>query len=342
MSEASPPVLSSEPQLFGREHEREALDRLLDGVRSGRSGVLVAHGEAGVGKTALLEYAVEAARGFQIARTFGVEAEMELPFAALQQLCAPMLELMERLPEPQHAALGVAFGLIEGPAHPPAHPAPNRFLVGLAVLGLLAEAAEQQPLVCVVDDAQWLDSASARALAFVARRLLAERIAVVFATRKLSDTLASLPELHVEPLGRRDARALLESVSPARVDESVLERIIAETCGNPLALLELPRGLSLTQLAGGFALPATVPLAAGIEEGYRRRLARLPQDARRLLLIAAADPTGIRRWFGAPPSGSGSPGQLPRQSKRMSCWSCLHAWRSGIHWFARRSTGLLD
>jgi len=292
MSEASPPVLSSDGQLFGREHEREALERLLDGVRSGRGGVLVVYGEAGVGKTALLEYAVEAARGFQIARTFGIEAEMELPFAALQQLCAPMLELMERLPEPQHDALGVAFGLITRPTHPPAHPAPNRFLVGLAVLGLLAEAAEQQPLVCVVDDAQWLDSASARTLAFVARRLLAERIALVFATRELSDTLAGLPELHVERLGRRDARALLASVLPARLDESVLERIIAETRGNPLALLELPRGLSLTELAGGFGLPTTVPLAAGIEEGYLRRLARLSQDARRLLLIAAADPTG--------------------------------------------------
>jgi DNA-binding CsgD family transcriptional regulator len=285
MSEAPPPVLSSDGELFGREHEREALDRLLDGVRSGRGGVLVVHGEAGVGKTALLEYAAEAARGFQLARTFGVEAEMELPFAALQQLCAPMLELVERLPEPQHDALGVAFGLSSGTA-------PNRFLVGLAVLGLLAEAAEQQPLVCVVDDAQWLDSASAPTLAFVARRVLAERIALVFATRDLGDTLAGLPELHVEPLGRRDARALLESVLPARVDESVLERIVAETRGNPLALLELPRGLSPTELAGGFGLPSTVPLSAGIEEGYLRRLARLPQDARRLLLIAAADPTG--------------------------------------------------
>jgi DNA-binding CsgD family transcriptional regulator len=296
MSEASPPVLSSDAQLFGREHERQALDRLLQGVRSGRGGVLVVHGEAGVGKTALLEYAVEAARGFQLGRTFGVEAEMELPFAALQQLCAPMLELMELLPGPQQDALGVAFGLINRPAHaparPPAGPAPDRFLVGLAVLGLLAEVAEQQPLICVVDDAQWLDSASARALAFVARRLLAERIALVFATRALGDALADLPELHVEPLGRRDARALLESVLPARVDESVLERIVAETRGNPLALLELPRGLSPAELAGGFGFPTTVPLSAGIEEGYLRRLARLPQDALRLLLIAAADPTG--------------------------------------------------
>ena len=176
MSEVAP-VLSSGGQLLGREREREVLDRLLDGVRGGRGGVLVVHGEAGVGKTALLEYAVEAAREFRIARTSGVEAEMELPFAAVQQLCSPFLELMDRLPQPQHEALGVAFGLIARA------PAPNPFLVGLAVLGLLAEAAEEQPLVCVVDDAQWLDSASARALAFVARRLLAEKIALVFATR---------------------------------------------------------------------------------------------------------------------------------------------------------------
>ena len=248
--------------MLGREREREVLDRLLDGVRGGRGGVLVVHGEAGVGKTALLEYAVEAGREFRIARTSGVEAEMELPFAAVQQLCSPFLELMDRLPQPQHEALGVAFGLIAGPAHP----APNPFLVGLAVLGLLSEAAEEQPLLCVVDDAQWLDSASARALAFVARRLLAERIALVFATRELGDALAGLPELHVPPLGRRDARALLESVLPARLDERVLERIVVETRGNPLALLELPRGLTPTQLAGGFGLPATVPLSASIEE----------------------------------------------------------------------------
>jgi DNA-binding CsgD family transcriptional regulator/tetratricopeptide (TPR) repeat protein len=278
-------MLWSGRRLLGREREREVLDRLLDGVNGGHGGVLVMRGDAGVGKTALLEYAVEAGRGFRIARTSGVEAEMELPFAAAQQLCSPFFELLERLPQPQHDALGVAFGLSTGPA-------PNAFLVGLAVLGLLAEAAEEQPLICVVDDAQWLDSASARTLAFVARRLLAEKIALVFATRALGDALAGSPELHVAPLGRRDARALLESVLPARLDEGVLERIVAETEGNPLALLELPRGLSPTQLAGGFGLPGTLPLSASIEEGYTRRLARLPQDARRLLLVAAADPVG--------------------------------------------------
>ncbi|HEX3834041.1 MAG TPA: AAA family ATPase [Solirubrobacteraceae bacterium] len=279
------PVLWSGGQLLGREREREVFDRLLDGVRGGRGGVLVVHGEPGVGKTALLQYAAEAARGFRIARTSGIEAEMELPFAAVQQLCSAFLALMDRLPHPQHDALGVAFGLTTGPA-------PNPFLVGLAVLGLLAEAAEEQPLVCVVEDAQWLDSASARALAFLARRLLAEKIALVFATRTLGDVLVGLPDLGVVPLGRRDARALLELVLPARLDEHVLERIVAETRGNPLALLELPRGLSPTQLAGGFGVPAAVPLSASIEKGYARRLARLPPDARRLLLVAAADSVG--------------------------------------------------
>ena len=285
LTRMSPPVLLSRGQLLGRERQREVLGRLLDGVRGGRGGVLVVRGEAGVGKTALLEYAVEAGREFRIARTFGVEAEMELPFAAVQQVCSPFFELMERLPQPQHGALGVAFGLSQGPT-------PDRFLVGLAVLGLLAEAADENPLVCVVDDAQWLDSASARTLAFVARRLLAEKIALVFATRELGDALVGLPELHVEPLGRRDARALLKSVLPARLDERVLDRIVVETRGNPLALLELPRGLTPTQLAGGFGLPAAVPMSANIEQSFARRLANLPGDARRLLLLAAADPVG--------------------------------------------------
>src|SRR5207244_9097964 len=210
---------------------------------------------------------------------------MEPPFAALQQLCSPILDRWERLGGPQRDALGVAFGLSAGQA-------PDPFLVGLAALGLLAEAAEERPLLCVVDDAQWLDRASARALAFVARRLLAEKIAFVFAARELGDALAGLPELRVEPLGRRDARRLLEAVLPAPLDERVLDRIVVETSGNPLALLELPRGLTSTELAGGFGLPVAVPLSASIEESFTRRLATLPGDARRLLLVAAADPVG--------------------------------------------------
>src|ERR1700729_334904 len=249
MSGASAPAFSSTRRLLGRARERELLDRLLEGVRGGRGGVLVIHGDAGVGKTALLEYAGEAGGQFRIAHAAGSEAEMELPSAVVQQLCAPFLRLMERLPEPQRDALNIAFGLVSGPA-------PNEFLVGLAALGLLAEAAEERPLLCVVDDAQWLDHASARTLAFVARRVLAERIALGFAGRGPRAALAGLPQLRVEPLRHGHARALLESVLPSRLDEHVLERIVAETHGNPLALLELPRGLTPTQLAGGFGLPA--------------------------------------------------------------------------------------
>jgi DNA-binding CsgD family transcriptional regulator len=258
---------------------------VLAAARAGHGGVLAVYGEPGVGKTALLDYAIEAGSDFRVARAVGIEGEMELAFAALQQLCSPSLDLMERLPDPQRDALEVALGLSVGRP-------PNPLLVGLAVLSLLSEAAEDQPLLCVVDDAQWLDRASARVLAFVAHRLLAEKIAMVFATREPIDALARLSELHVEPLGRRDARALLNSVLPARLDERVRERIVVETRGNPLALLELPRGLTPAQLAGGFGLPAALPLSARIEENFARRLARLPRDARRLLLVAAADPTG--------------------------------------------------
>jgi len=272
-------------QLVGRRRERNVLERMLEAAREGRGGVLAVYGDAGVGKTALLEFAVEIANDFRVARAVGVEGEMELAFAALQQLCSPGVAHLERLPDPQREALAVAFGLSTGPA-------PDTFLVGLAVLGLLAEAAEQAPLLCVVDDAQWLDRASARVLAFVARRLLAERIAVIVAARELPDAVIGLPQLQVAPLGHGDARTLLESVLPGRLDEPVLERIVVETRGNPLALLELPRGLTPAQLAGGFGLPAAMPLSAQIEESFRRRLARMSRDARRLLLVAAADSTG--------------------------------------------------
>jgi DNA-binding CsgD family transcriptional regulator len=272
-------------RLFGREGEIAVLERLLNTVREGHGAVLMVDGESGVGKTALLQYAFGAAQDFRVVRTAGVEGEMELDYAALQRLCSPLLEYSDRLPDPQRDALDVAFGRSAGQA-------PSAFFVGLAVLGLLSEAAVEQPLLCVVDDAQWLDGASMRALALIARRLLAERVALIFATRSVSNGLARFPQLRVGPLGRRDARALLESVLPARLDESVLEQIVAETGGSPLALLELPRGLSPAQLAGGFGLTAALPLSAGIEESFRRRLERLPRDARRLLLLAAADPLG--------------------------------------------------
>jgi len=276
---------SATEQLVGRRAEREAVDRLLEAARAGYGGVLVIHGEPGVGKTALLEYAVEMARSFRVARAVGVEGEMDLPYASLQQLSSPSLELRERLPDPQREALAVAFGLSAGDP-------PNAYLVGLAVLGLLTEAAEQQPVLWLVDDAQWLDRASAQALAFVARRLMAERIAIVFATREVGEPLARLPELHVGPLGYRDARTLLEAVLPGPVDDQVLQRLIAEAHGNPLALLEMPRGFTPRQLAGGFGLPGALPVSEQMVNSFTRRLMALPADAQRLLLVAAADPTG--------------------------------------------------
>jgi DNA-binding CsgD family transcriptional regulator len=282
---ASSAMKSVTEPLVGRRSEREAVDRLLEAAREGFGGVLVVSGEAGIGKTALLEYAVEAARSFRVARAVGVEGEMELPYAALQQLCSPNLELMERLPDPQRDALAVAFGLSAG------NPA-NAYLVGLAVLGLVTEAAGQQPVLWLVDDAQWLDRASAQALAFVARRLMAERIALVFATREVGAPFARLPAIHVGPLGYRDARTLLDAVVQGPVDDQVLERLVAEAHGSPLALLELPRGMTPAQLAGGFGLPGALPVSEQMVNSFTRRLMTLPADAQRLLLVAAADPTG--------------------------------------------------
>jgi DNA-binding CsgD family transcriptional regulator/tetratricopeptide (TPR) repeat protein len=271
--------------LRARRGECEVFDRLLEAVRAGRSGALVVHGEPGVGKTALLEYAIGSASDLRVLRAVGVESEMELAFAALQQLCAPMLDRLGRLPGPQHAALATAFGLSEGVA-------PDRFLVGLAVLSLLSEVAEERPLLCVVDDAQWLDRASAQALAFVARRLLAESVAMVFATREPTEEFRGLPELVVHGLRHDDARELLTSVIRGPLDELVGERIVAETRGNPLALLELPQGLTPAELAGGFGLGGTLPLSGRIEESFQWRLEALPAETQRLLLVAAAEPVG--------------------------------------------------
>src|SRR5580698_6229686 len=271
------------------------LDRLPE--RAGRSGVLVVRGEPGVGKTALLDWAVESAAGLRVVRVAGVESEMELAFAALQQACAPMLDKLAGLPDPQRAALGVAFGLTTGAA-------PDRFLVGLAALSLLSAVAERQPLLCVVDDAQWLDRASALVLGFAARRLLAEPVALVFATREPGEEFRGLPELVVGGLGEGDARELLGSVVGGPLDERVRDRIVAETRGNPLALLELPRGVTPTELAGGFGFPGVpglpgvagvdgVPGASGrIEDSFRGRLEVLPAATQRLMLVAAAEPAG--------------------------------------------------
>jgi DNA-binding CsgD family transcriptional regulator len=285
-----------------RHSECEVLDRLLDAIRRGESRVLVMRGDAGVGKTALLEYAVERASGCRVARAAGVQSEMELPFAGLQQLCAPMLDRLGRLPAPQRDALRTAFGLS-------ADEPPDRFLVSLAALSLLAEIAEERPLVCMIDDAQWLDRASAQALAFVARRLLAESIALVFAVRASSEEqeLLSLPELTVDGLRNGDARALLGSVIRGPLDERVRDRIVAETRGNPLALLELPRGLTAAELAGGFGLPDAPALPGRIEDSFRGRLAPLPDVTRLLLLVAAAEPVGdpVLVWRAAARLGIG-------------------------------------
>jgi DNA-binding CsgD family transcriptional regulator len=286
--------------LRGRRAEREVLDRLLEALMRGQSGVLVVSGEPGAGKTALVESAISSASGFRVARAVGVESEMELAFAALQQLCAPMLDRLDQLPAPQRDALGVAFGLRAGDA-------PDRFLVGLAVLSLLSGVAEEQPVVCVVDDAQWLDGASAQALIFVARRVLAESVALVFVTRDPSEALEGLPRLVLEGLRDSDARALLESVVGVPLDERVRERLVAETHGNPLALLELPRGLTSAQLAGGFGLPTTLPLWGRIEESFHRRFAGLSAETQRLLLVAAAEPVGdpVLLWRAADRLGIG-------------------------------------
>jgi DNA-binding NarL/FixJ family response regulator len=271
--------------LRGRRRECDVLDRLLDVVRGGESRALVVRGEPGVGKTALFDYLVEHASGCRVAHAVGIQSEMELPFAGVHQLLTPMLGRLERLPGPQGDALRTAFGLRSGSA-------PDRFLVGLATLSLLADVAEEYPLVCLVDDAQWLDRASAQVLAFVARRLVAESVGLVFAARVPTDELAGLPELVVEGLGEGDARELLEAALTGPLDAQVRDRIVAETGGNPLALLELPRGLTPAELAGGFALPSVVPLSASIEESFRRRLEALPVDTRVLLPVAAAEPVG--------------------------------------------------
>jgi DNA-binding CsgD family transcriptional regulator len=292
--------------LRGRSDERERLDGLLDRARDGESCVLVVRGEPGIGKTALLQSAIERAPGFHVARAWGVQSEMELPFAGLHQLCAPMLGRLERLPAPQRDALGTAFGLSAGEA-------PDGLLVGLAVLGLLAEVAGEQPLVCLVDDIQWLDRASAQTLAFVARRLQTESIAMVFATRAPGDELTGLPEIVLEGLDESDSRAVLASAIASPLDEAVRDRIVAEARGNPLALLELPRGLTPAELAPGFRLPDAGALSTRIEESFRRRIEALPQESRHLSLVAAAEPVGdpVLVWRAAQRLGIGPDAAAP-------------------------------
>jgi DNA-binding CsgD family transcriptional regulator len=272
-------------ELIGRGDEVALLDRLMLALEAGESRALVLRGEAGVGKTALLDHLAVSAAGCCVVRTSGVQAEMELAFAGLHQLCRPLMDHMGRLPEPQRGALSTALGMTAGPA-------PDRFLAGLAVLNLFSYAAEDRPLVCLVDDEQWLDRASAQVLAFVARRLVAESVGLVFAARVPTDALAGLPALVVNGLRGVDARVLLESALVGPIDPRIRDQIIAETRGNPLGLLELPRGLSAEELAGGFGLPEAVRLSGDVEAAFRARIDALPVESARLLLLAAADPTG--------------------------------------------------
>jgi DNA-binding CsgD family transcriptional regulator len=295
-------------RLLGRRSECAALDQLVASVREGHSRALVLRGEAGVGKSALLEYLAQHPSECGIARAAGVESEMELAYAGCQQLCAPFLDRADRLPGPQRDALGTAFGLRDGDA-------PDRFLVGLAVLSLLADVAGDRPLVCVVDDAQWLDAASAQALAFVARRLGAESVGLVFAAREPSGErhFEGLPELVVAGLDDPDAQALLATVVTGPLDERVRDRIVAETRGNPLALLELPRRLTPAELAGGFWMSDGPALSERIEQSFRERLAPLPPATRLLLLVAAAEPLGdpVLVWRAAAELGIGPDAAAP-------------------------------
>ena len=279
------PFRGSAGRLIDREGECRLLDQLVGAVQGGESRALILHGEAGVGKTALLEYLSGRASdaGCRVLSAAGVQSEMELAFASLHQLCTPLLDRVSAIPQPQQDALLTTFGRTSGPV-------PDRFLVGLAVLSLLAEVAADTPLVCRVDDFQWLDSASAQVLAFVARRLGAESVAMVFGARVTTAEMAGLPKALVEGLADEHARALLELVLRGPVDPRVRDEILAETSGNPLALLELPRGMTAVQLAGGFGLPGTLGLSASMEESFRRRAKDLPLEARRLLLLAAAEP----------------------------------------------------
>jgi DNA-binding CsgD family transcriptional regulator len=273
------------PGLTGRFSERAVLDRFVADVRVGQGRALVVRGEPGMGKTVLLDYLAGRASGCLVVRAAGVQSEMELAYAGLHQLCAPMLDHAQALPVPQREALRTALGLSAGPV-------PDRFLVGLAVLGLLSEAAGKRPLVCLVDDQQWLDDASAQALGFAARRLAADPVGLVFAARVPGKDVAGLPELVVQGLAEDDARELLASMLTGPLDAQVRDQIIADTNGNPLALLELPAGLTSAQLAGGFGLSSAVPLAGRIEESFARQLAALPAQTRKLVQLAAADPSG--------------------------------------------------
>ena len=275
------------PHLVGRRAECDTLDAVLADALTGRSQVIVVRGEAGIGKSALLDYVSGRVTGWRLARAVGVESEMELAYSSLQQLCAPMIEHLSALPSSQRSALSTVFGMSSGPA-------PDSFLVGLATLMLFAAVSEEQPLVCMIDDAQWLDQASAQVLGFVARRLLAERIAFVCTARiGIGDgVLSGLRDLRLHGLADSDARALLLDHVHWPLDPAVCDQLVIESRGNPLALLELPRSWTSTSLAGGFGLPDRLQVAGKVEQSYVGRLAHLPSDTRLLVVAMAAEPLG--------------------------------------------------
>lgn len=270
--------------LVGRSRQISTLEALAGAVGTGQGRALVVQGEAGIGKSSLIERMVQTGAGLKLLRAVGVESEMELPFGGLHQLCAPLLDLVSELPGPQRDAMETAFGVREGRP-------PDRLLVGLGLLTLLSEAAGQQPLLCVVDDAHWLDRASLQALAFVGRRVLADPVGVVIATRVIDPEFLGWPELVVEGLTASEAHALLRSLPGAPLDSQVRDRVVAEAHGNPLALLEWRRAVTAAD-ADGTWLPSGGPMVGRLEESFRRRLIQLPDDTQRLLLVAAAEPVG--------------------------------------------------
>ena len=271
--------------LIGRRNEIAELERVLVQARRGQGESLVVLGEAGIGKTSLIDEVITSAMDTRILRSTGNELEMELPFASLQRLCSSVLDKLPDLPEPQSRALNVAFGLAVGDP-------PDRLVVGLALVNLLNQLATSQTVVCVLDDAQWIDQASAHAITFAARRASGMSVFFLFGARVLTKELHGIPTMLINGLGEVDARELVNSALLHRMDEHVLERLVGEAHGNPLALLELPRNVSPAQMGGGFGLPVSVPLRGRIEESFRRRLRRLPPPSRLLLLVAAAEPTG--------------------------------------------------
>ncbi len=319
--------------LVGRRDEQRKLAELLQRVRGGGSGVLVLRGAAGIGKTALLREVRDHASDLRVIALSGAESEMELAYAGVQQLSAPLLGHIDRLPDPQKNALRVALGLRDGAA-------PNRLLVALAVLSLLADAGAEHPTVCLIDDAQWVDRASLQALVFAGRRLAADPVMMLFAARgsQADPELAALPELHLGGLADADAQTLLAATMPARLDETVRDNLLAEAGGNPLALLELSRALPPARLAGGYGLTAAPPLATRIEQTYGQRLRELPPQTRTLLLLAAAEPTGEPAWLWAAAArlAIGADAGVPAEQSGMVTVNT--DCDSGIHWCGRRST----